>query len=727
MGLYDEQIKQRIKSDSESFNRSFAVLAATVMGDTPFLEAEEGVLAKNAMEEILKFYRIKIPELPKDTVTFSDIEKELKFYTLRSGLAKRRIKLSGDWYNHTYGAILGRLSGENAPYIALIPGKTGGYTYINPLTGKKERVTAKSPLEASGYCFYKPFPDRALKITDFIKAIFASLDVRDALWLIIPMFAASLIGMTTPYITEQLFGNVIQIHRISVLLASAAVLVGAGISSMIISIVRSQAQERIAQKVKTNVSAAMFIRVLSLKAEFFRDKPSGELLSRMSASSALCSILTGTLVISSLTAVFSFVYIGQIFNYSRVLVLDALFVIAINLTLALISVFAGMNHSRKLMEASAKERGISLSLLNGITKLKLSGAEKRAFGKWAKDYAECAKLQYSPPFIVRFGGVLSVVVTSLSTLILYYAAVQDGVSPAVYMAFNAAYGMASGAFMQLTGMAGSFTQIRTLTKALEPILKELPESSEDGVIVDSISGGIEVSNVTFRYGENMPTVLDNISIRIGAGQYIAICGATGCGKSTLLRLLLGFESPQKGAVYYDGRDIAKLDKKSLRKAGMGVVMQNGSLFTGDIFSNIIISSPGSTMDSAWEAAEIAGIADDIRRMPMGMHTLISEGQGGISGGQKQRLMIARAVASKPKILMLDEATSALDNITQKHVADSLRKLKCTRIVIAHRLSTIKDCDRIIMLKGGKIAEDGTYDELIAKDGAFADLVRRQQI
>ena len=221
-------------------------------------------------------------------------------------------------------------------------------------------------------------------------------------------------------------------------------------------------------------------------------------------------------------------------------------------------------------------------------------------------------------------------------------------------------------------------------------------------------------------------VIDNLSLKIKPGQYVAIVGATGCGKSTLLRIMLGFEKPQKGAVYYDGKNLENLDLKSLRRK-IGVVMQTGGLFQGDIFSNITISAPQLSMNEAWEAAQMAGIAEDIRRMPMGMHTIISEGSGGISGGQKQRLMIARAIAPKPKILMFDEATSALDNLTQKIVSESLDRLKCTRIVIAHRLSTIRHCDRIIVLEKGQIVEDGTYEELIQKNGFFAELVERQRV
>ncbi|MBQ1527790.1 MAG: ATP-binding cassette domain-containing protein, partial [Lachnospiraceae bacterium] len=239
-------------------------------------------------------------------------------------------------------------------------------------------------------------------------------------------------------------------------------------------------------------------------------------------------------------------------------------------------------------------------------------------------------------------------------------------------------------------------------------------------------GRIELNNISFRYNDNMPLVLDNLSFIIEPGQYVAIVGKTGCGKSTLMRILLGFEKPQKGAVYYDGKDLEKLDLKSLRRK-IGTVMQDGKLFSGDIYSNIVISAPWLTLDRAWEAAEMAGMAEDIRDMPMGMFTLISEGQGGISGGQKQRLMIARAIAPKPRILMFDEATSALDNITQKKVSESLDSLNCTRIVIAHRLSTIKNCNRIIVMDGGRIIEDGTYDELITENGYFAELVERQKL
>ena len=285
--------------------------------------------------------------------------------------------------------------------------------------------------------------------------------------------------------------------------------------------------------------------------------------------------------------------------------------------------------------------------------------------------------------------------------------------------------MLMGAFMSVSGIALSAAQIQPILELAEPFLKTEPETSQGKEIVTEISGGIELNHISFRYSEDTPYVLNDISLKIRPGEYIAIVGSTGCGKSTLVRLLLGFEKPEKGAVYYDSKDMAGLDLATLRRK-IGTVMQDAGLFQGDIFSNIVISAPQLTLDDAWEAAEKAGIADDIRAMPMGMYTMISEGQGGISGGQRQRIMIARAIAPKPKLLIFDEATSALDNKTQRQVSDALDSMGCTRIVIAHRLSTIKHCDRILVLDGGKITEQGTYDELIAKDGFFAELVKRQR-
>jgi len=437
-------------------------------------------------------------------------------------------------------------------------------------------------------------------------------------------------------------------------------------------------------------------------------------------------MIVNSVLSTGLTSVFSLVYIAQMASYGPGLVIPGMAVILVTVIVSVITTLIQMKLSKRQMETAAAEQGLTYALVSGVQKLKLSGAEKRAFAKWSEAYSKNAKLTYDPPMMLKVSQVVSTCIALVGTLVIYFFTIRTGVSLPDYYAFQAAYGMVMGSFTALIGIVATLAQIKPVMEMIEPILKTVPEVDESKKMVDRLSGGIELNNVSFRYNENMPMVLDGISLKIRSGQYVAIVGRTGCGKSTLMRLLLGFEKPQKGAVYYDGKDIEGLDKKSLRKK-IGVVMQNGKLFQGDIFSNITISAPMATMDEAWEAAEMAGIAEDIRRMPMGMHTLISEGSGGVSGGQRQRLMIARAIAPKPKILMFDEATSALDNITQKIVSDSLDSLKCTRIVIAHRLSTIRQCDRIVVMDGGKIVEDGTYDELIGKKGYFAGLVARQRV
>ena len=477
-----------------------------------------------------------------------------------------------------------------------------------------------------------------------------------------------------------------------------------------------------------SIDSATMMRILSLPPSFFKEYSSGDLSSRLGYIGSLCNMITSAIFGTGFSAVFSLAYITQIVQFAPMLVIPSIITTLVTFGFSILSTFLTMKISKQRMEHSAKESGLNFAIVNGVKKIKLAGAEKLIFSKWANLYAEGARLEYNPPFFIKYNGVISSSIGLVTTIVMYYFAVQSGVSVADYYAFNSAFGMLSGAFMSIAGMALTltFANIKPIMEMAKPLLDAEPEISEGKQVITNVSGNIVIDNVSFRYNEKMPYVIDGLSLSIKPGQYVAIVGKTGCGKSTLMRLLLGFEKPDKGSIYYDGKDMNNIELRSLRRK-IGVVMQNGSLFMGDIYSNIVISAPELTLDDAWVAAEASGIAEDIRKMPMGMNTLIAEGAGGISGGQKQRIMIARAIAPKPKILMFDEATSALDNITQKIVSDSLDKLNCTRIVIAHRLSTIKQCDRIIVLDKGNIIEDGTYEELIRKNGYFAELVERQQI
>lgn len=438
---------------------------------------------------------------------------------------------------------------------------------------------------------------------------------------------------------------------------------------------------RVSTKMDVSVQAATMARVLSLPPAFFKKYSSGEITSRAQSINSLCTTLVQTFLSTGLTSLFSLLYITQVFIYAKELVIPSLCITLATLAFSVVSSLLQMRISKRQMELSSEMSGMTYQMLTGIQKIKLSGSETRAFSRWLNHYTKEAALSYNPPKFILFNGVISSAISLIGTIVMYFFAVQSHVSVADYTAFNAAYGMLSGALMSVAGIALTAARIKPVLEMAKPIMEAQPEVSEGKQIITRISGGIELSHVSFRYEDNSPLVVDDLSLKIRPGQYVAVVGKTGCGKSTLLRLLLGFEKPQKGAIYYDGRDIETLDLRSLRKK-IGVVTQNGKLFQGDIYSNIVISAPYLSVDDAWKAAEIADIAEDIRKMPMGMHTIISEGSGGISGGQKQRLMIARAVAPNPKVLMFDEATSALDNITQKKVSEALDGLKCTRIVIS---------------------------------------------
>lgn len=724
IGWFDEQIKKRIQNDEDAFAQSFSDMAGVIMGKkAAAADMDERERTQSAIGDILGYYRVKAVEVPE---SLERLDEQLEYLLRPSGIMRRSIKLTDQWYKDGVGPLLGRTKAGSA--VALLPHGLKGYAYFDYTAGKKVRVTARNAgeLESEAICFYRPLPLRAIGIKDLLLYILGTLSAADLTLVALSALVSTLMGLFSPYVNNLLFSKVIPSGQPGLLLPLTFLMAGVAMSTLLLGITRSLIMGRIQTKMNIAVQAASMMRVLSLPADFFKNYSSGELSSRAQSINSLCAMLANTILSTGLTSLFSLAYIGQIGHYAPGLVAPALLVILVTILLSLATTLLQMRRSKRSMEVGAKLSGLVFALFTGVQKIKLAGAERRAFSKWAGTYAQAAELQYAPPLYLRLLPVLSSAVTLAGTIAIYYFAVVSNLGVAGYMAFNVSYGMVSGAFLSLSGIALTVANIKPVLDMVEPILQAVPEVSEGKRVLTRLSGGIEVNNVSFRYSEDMPLVLDDLSLKIRPGQYVAIVGATGCGKSTLLRLLLGFETPQKGAVYYDGKDLASIDLRSLRR-NIGVVMQSGKLFQGDVFSNITISAPWLTLDEAWEAAELAGIAQDIRDMPMGMHTLISEGSGGISGGQRQRLMIARAIAPKPKILMFDEATSALDNLTQKKVSGSLDGLKCTRIVIAHRLSTIRQCDRIIVLGKGKIVEDGGYDELIAQNGAFAELVARQRL
>ena len=726
MGWFDEQLKSRQQTDNAAFEDALGEIAGAVMGRRLTDALDNQQLANSAIDEILKYYHYK-PKNPEEAEQAKTVEEQMEYRLRPFGILRRTVKLEKGWYRHAVGPMLGTLKDSGAA-VAMLPGKLIGYSYYDFSTGTKVRLNRKTEqlLDSEAVCFYQPLPLKKLTMGDLLKFMLQQLSVSDLVMYVGMMLVVSLLGLLSPLFTKWLFGTVLESESTKVLLALAGFMICYSACRLLVGAFQTLVNARVSIKQDVAVQAAVIGRVISLPATFFKDYSAGELSQRASYVQALCSTLMNTIGNTGLTSLFSLIYLAQVFAFAPALVVPSLLITAATVIVSLIATFAQMKITKERMLLSSKTSGMTYSMITGIQKIKLAGAEKRMFSRWAKRYAKEASLEYNPPLFLKLSNTIVLAVSLLGTLVLYDLAVKSGVSVENYYAFNAAYGMVSGAFVSLAQIATSIANIKPTLEMAKPIMEAEPEASEGRELATAVRGNIELSHVSFRYNETMPNVVDDLSLKIRAGEYIAIVGATGCGKSTLLRLLLGFETPQKGAIYYDGKDLSRLDVRSVRQR-IGTVMQDSRLFAGDIYSNILISAPQLTLNDAWEAAKLASVDEDIRAMPMGMHTMVSEGQGGISGGQRQRLMIARALAPKPKILMFDEATSALDNVTQKKVSEAIDGLKCTRIVIAHRLSTIRHCDRIIVLKAGKIIEDGNYESLIANKGYFAELIERQRL
>lgn len=728
MGWFDEQIKERRKQDSDNFADAMDEISSVITrkkmgGETRNKEAARHFQAEAAIGRILEFYHVKPRELPEN---IKNLQDQLEYLCRPHGIMRRTVFLREDWYRNAVGAYLG--TRKDGVQVALIPNRFSGYSYIDPESGQKVPLNARTAqqLETEAICFYKSFPLERLTIPSVMRYILESIPASSYVLVLAVVLISTLVGLLSPKITHIIFDEVIFSGSMRLLWSVIIFSLCVDISKQLIGLIKMLIDEKITTQMSVSVQAATMARVLSLPVDFFRQFSAGELSTKVQYFNSLCATLYSSFIATGLTSVFSLIYVGQIFTYAPALLIPSLCITALTVGYSIFSTCLRMKVSGKSMEAAGKKDGLTYALITGIQKIRLSGSERRVFTRWTKVYTEEVRNTYGIPLSILLSGTVGMVIGLAGNLAMYYFAVRSNISVADYYAFTSAYGMVSGACTSLLGIGLQAASIRPTLEQVAPIMEAVPEISTDRKMVSRLSGRIELNHVSFRYDESMPWVLNDLSLSITPGQYVAIVGRTGCGKSTLMRLLLGFEKPQKGTIFYDSSNIDGLDLRSLRQK-IGVVMQNGKLFRGDIFSNITISAPWLTLKEAWQAAELADIADDIRAMPMGMHTLISEGSGGISGGQKQRLMIARALAPKPKILMFDEATSALDNITQKKVSQALDRLQCTRIVIAHRLSTIQHCDRIIVLEGGKIVEDGSYDELLARQGIFGELVQRQRI
>jgi NHLM bacteriocin system ABC transporter ATP-binding protein len=646
-----------------------------------------------------------------------------------SRVRTRTVALKGDWWHQDVGPMVARREADSAP-VALLPVSPRRYELYDPVTRSRTPVdaTVAAKLDPFAWCFYRPFPARALRAVDLVQF---GLDGcgRDLATVLMMGAGVGLLGMAVPIVTGIVFDSIIpgadrnQLRVVTLLLMVAAV------CGSVFQVVQSFALRRLEAKMDASLQAGVWDRLLSLPVPFFRDYSAGDLAMRSLGISAMRRLVTDSVTSSLLSGASSVFGFFLLFYYSWRLALVATGLTALTVLAATLTGYFQVRYNRESMAVGGRLSGMLLQLVNGVSKLRVSATENRAFAAWAREFSRKKAIAFKTRTLSIAFAVFSSMIPVLSAAAIFWASSrlldQSGtaLSTGSFLAFLVTFVQFQFSALALSAAVVTLLSVVPLYERALPILTALPETHHAMTDPGELAGNIEVKHANFRYRPDAPLVVRDVSIKIPAGRFVAIVGPSGSGKSTLFRMLMGFETPESGAIYFDDQDQAHLDVQAMRQQ-VGVVLQSGRLLTDSLFKNIV-GNARLTMEDAWAAAAMAGLEKDIQAMPMGMHTVVSEGGGGLSGGQRQRVMIARAIVKKPRILLFDEATSALDNETQAIVSQSLESLQATRIVIAHRLSTIVHADYIYVMEKGAVVQEGTYQELMQQDGPFADLAKRQ--
>jgi NHLM bacteriocin system ABC transporter ATP-binding protein len=698
-----------------------------------FLEGTPLLVAAGAVGRAIG---IKISPPPR-SIDLKRVKEPLEAIVRASRIRMRRVLLRDDWWCQDCGPLVVYTQEDNRP-MALLPisssRSNSRYELFDPVNQSRipanERIAAT--LSPTAYMFYRSLPDKTLKALELLQFALRGLK-GDIILIIIASVSVTLLGMLTPQATAIIMDNAIPDSDRGLLLQIGAGLLTAALVTAVFQLAQGLALLRVETASDASTQAAVWDRLLNLPVSFFRNYSTGDLLSRVSSVSTIRRQLSGKTLINIITSLFALFYLGQLFFYSFQLALIALAVGVVTFAVTTVCGILYVRRTRPLLELQGSIFGQTVQLINGISKLHVAGAQERAFANWSKNYSQQSKLILSTQQVEDAVVFFNTIMPTLTNGILFWAAINllqnpqnptgVGLSLGTFLAFNAAFNSFIRGATDLSNTVTDTLKVIPEWKRTQPILQTIPEVDTSKADPGRLVGKIVVDRVNFRYHSDSPLTLDEVSISAEPGEFIALVGGSGSGKSTLFRLLLGFDTPEDGSIYYDGQDLSGLNVDAVRRQ-LGVVLQNGKLQAAPIFENIA-GGANITLEEAWEAARMSGFADDVEAMPMGMHTVVSEGGGNLSGGQRQRLLIARALALKPRILLFDEATSALDNKTQAIVSQSLEKMQVTRIAIAHRLSTVRNADRIYVLQTGRVVQKGSFDELAAQPGLFAQLIKRQ--
>ena len=673
------------------------------------------------------------PEDRNHSVNASEAAAAVERLARRNGMRARRITLAPGWWKRDGPSFVGFAASDDRP-LGVLSSPGGRYRVVDPASGSERRVDRRraAGMAAAGLALYPPLPDDAQSVARTLRFALhrRGQDLRTVLGVGVLGGIAALLG---PILTGQVLAEFVPRANLPAWGAALIALVLLAFGNAVFFVVRGLALLRIEGRIDERLQAAVWSRLVALPAPFFRRFTAGDLAARANSVGDVRQILTGAAVQAAMSGLFSMLSLTLLFYYHWLLALYVCAMLFVMAAVACAFSFRQVRHYRDVYRMQGSIDGFVLQLINGIAKLRVANAESHALARWARRFAEQKQAALRARRWAAGQHAVTGMFQPLALAAIYgvvhYAGPSGGAESsmglAAFLSFNAAFGQLAAAVNNLTIALTTALGVVPLLERVKPVLDERPELAGDGIDPGDLQGDIEFSGVTFRYGATASNAIEDVSFRIRQGEYVAFVGPSGSGKSTIYRLLLGFDQPGSGSVLLDGHDLSGLDMVAVRRR-MGVVLQNGKLVAGSIYENIAGMSPAGAGD-AWAAARAAALEDDIRAMPMQMRTVLPADGAGLSVGQKQRLLLARAFARRPRVLLLDEATSALDNRAQAVVQATLKRIGATRVVIAHRLSSIRDVDRIYVLDKGRIVESGAYDDLIARGGLFAVLASRQLV
>jgi len=654
-------------------------------------------------------------------------EARLEAIARASRMRVRRVLLAGPWWREDHGPLLGFRKDGGRPCALLQEGqRRTRLRDPEARTNLEVDAAVAGELAPFAFQFYRPLPDGPVSAGGLVR--FVAARIREDIWGVLVLGGlGALLGLAIPIGTGAVYNTIIPEAARGQMVQLAAGLIVCALGAALLDAVKGLALLRIETKTDADVQAAVMDRLLALPVSFFRRFSAGDLAQRTLGMAVIRDTVSMFTIQSGIAGLFAAANLALMVWYDASLSLIALVFIAGGALLLTLIAVLRVKRVRLMTDTEGRISGMILQFISGISKLRVAGAETRAFARWAHDFSRQRRFAYRVGTLRNLQTLFNAVFPALGLLLLFgwFSAYRPGLRTGDFLAFLAAYTNVQAGLFQLFAALAAVLEAAPLFERMTPILQTAPELDDSKASPGELAGEVEISGVTFRYQQDGPEILREVSLRVRPGQFVALVGGSGSGKSTLLRLLLGFEQPQSGGVYYDSKDLSTLDCREVRRQ-IGVVLQGGSVVPGSVLDNIR-GAANQSLDDVWEAARMAGLEQDIRDMPMGLHTFVSPGGENLSGGQRQRLLIARALIRKPRILFFDEATSALDNRTQETVSESLARLRATRVVIAHRLSTVIQADCIHVLEKGRIVESGTYDELIKRDGPFAALVKRQII